>query len=329
MLAPVVKHARDVANPLGPLAQAQDQIVVLAAGKLDAQPTQFLDQRTPVHPKVAGVHSREERVGRPVGFEVRLAVESRLVDLVLIGVEHVDVGIAVDRQRDFKERVGRKRIVVIEKTHELACRQSQCRVARRGDVAVLGAIDHLDARVQCGVLLEYFADVPLFGGVVGDAQLPIGIGLREHRLDRLAQKPFGSLVRRHDHADHHAPRQRLGHLAHPHRVRRTNLIHRQPFLVVARKRRTRTLSEHRFQQHQAIPLGFDNPIDDLVAVGLQLRASQGAWICDDQRGFHATKAHGGSQAANRSAKQCEAAVLNDCIGRPQLLETLPRPRELP
>ena len=137
-------------------------------------------------PQVTGVHAREERVGRPVGFEVRLAVQARLVDLVLVGIEHVDVGKAIDRKRDLEERIGREDIVVIEKADELTGCYFERGVRRTCDVTVLATKTTLMRSSSARYSSSTLRTCGCFRSVVGDAQFPVRIGLRTHRLDRFA-----------------------------------------------------------------------------------------------------------------------------------------------
>ena len=90
---------------------------------------------------------------------------------------------------------------MVQQGHKLAAGQLQGRVGRAGDVPVLLPETDLDAPVPGRVLREHLAHSGLGGGVVGDAQLEVGIELAEHRLDGLAQVDFVSVVDGHDDRD--------------------------------------------------------------------------------------------------------------------------------
>ncbi len=182
--------------------------------ELRPQPADRFHERAPVDAEVAGVHAREKRIGVPVRLEERVGPLAVVVDLVFVGVEHVDVGHTIGGERALEERVRRQEIVVIEEAHELALRERQRRIARARDVAVLTSERELDAPLEAGVLLEDPADAGIARCVVGDAQFPIGIHLRAHRIEGRAQVAFRRIVGRHDHAEERPPRHDRHDLAH-------------------------------------------------------------------------------------------------------------------
>ena len=95
------------------------QIVVLAAVELGTQASDAFDEVAPVGREMARVHARQERIGRPIGLEVRVRQAAAVVDLVFVGVDHVGVGMPFDEARDLEEGVRGEEIVVIEKRDEL------------------------------------------------------------------------------------------------------------------------------------------------------------------------------------------------------------------
>ena len=205
MAAPVVEHVRQVDDARAALGHPQGQIVVLAAVVLRAQAADRLDQGAAHHEEVPEVHPRGERVRAPLGLEVGIEQPARVVDLVLVAVEHVAVA-GRGAQRDHRQGVGREQVVVVEEGHELAARQRERGVAGRRDAARPRAAHHPHAWVA-RVLLQQRRDVGGARAVVGDAQLPVRVDLRQHRVERGPQVRRAGIVDRHDHAD---PRQARG-----------------------------------------------------------------------------------------------------------------------
>ena len=118
----------------------------------------------------------------------------------LVGIEHVrrvlDDGLGHPEQGLVLEHV-----VVVEEDRELARRHLERPVGGVGDAAVLAPEVQLDARVLRRVLLQHPLHVGLGGAVVRDAQLPLGIELRAHGFEHLAQHRLGRIERGHEHRD--------------------------------------------------------------------------------------------------------------------------------
>ncbi len=142
-------------NPLRRFGETQNQVVVLTALETFAETADRVEDRAPVHAQMRGVHSRQERVGRPVRLEERLRPPSLIIDLVLVGVDHVGVRVLVEQQRVLEERVRCEHVVVIQQRYELAGRRSKCAVRRRGDVSVGLAKHQPHPVVALGVLFEH------------------------------------------------------------------------------------------------------------------------------------------------------------------------------
>jgi hypothetical protein len=77
------------------------------------------------------VHPREKRVGTPVGLEVRIdELSGRVVELILVGVDEIGIGMDVEQQRRFEERIRSQEVVVIEQTDEIPIRDVECGIGR-------------------------------------------------------------------------------------------------------------------------------------------------------------------------------------------------------
>jgi hypothetical protein len=179
--APVIEHPRHVDDATGALGDPQDEVPVLGAFELGVEAADFVDQRSPHRAQMAGVHLRPHPLRRPVGLEERTLMVARLVDLVFVGVDVVDVGRTVDRRCDQLERFRVEGIVVVEQRDELAGRHRQGVVGSRDDAAVRLARGDPYAWVPRRRRGEHLTDVRARRGVVDEAKLPVAEGLA---LDR-------------------------------------------------------------------------------------------------------------------------------------------------
>ncbi len=66
----------------------------------------------------------QEVVRRPVRLEVRIAARAGEVELVLVGVDHVGVGVRIEMRDDLCQRIGRQLVVMVEQGDEFAAAPS-------------------------------------------------------------------------------------------------------------------------------------------------------------------------------------------------------------
>jgi hypothetical protein len=145
----------------GALGRLQHQIPVLGALELLVEAADLLDEGAAEDAEVAGVHLRAHPLRRPVGLEEGRGVPPGEVDLVLVGVDVVGLGIAVDRRGDVGESVGVQRVVVVEQGDELAARHRQRLVGGGDDAAVALAVLDPDAGILALGSVEDLAYVRL------------------------------------------------------------------------------------------------------------------------------------------------------------------------
>ena len=144
--APVVEDPGDVRDPIGALDQPQDHVDVLGAVELGAKAADLCDQRPPVDAEMTRVAVGAQRVRRPVGLEVHpdlTAVE----DDVLVGVDHVEVGLGGDLVGDVLEGVGGEGVVVVQQGDVVAGGELERGVGGGGDAAGVFASFEVDAGV--------------------------------------------------------------------------------------------------------------------------------------------------------------------------------------
>ena len=108
--------------------------MVLRAVEPGAEAADLLDQRPPQHRQVGAVVLRAQSLRRPVRLVERVVDRAVGGDLVLVGVDVVDVRVGVERGGDERQGVGLDAVVVVDEHDELAGRHRQG-VVRRGDDA--------------------------------------------------------------------------------------------------------------------------------------------------------------------------------------------------
>ena len=182
----MIEDARHVLDAARLLGDAKHQLEVLHAVERGVEPAGALDDRSTHQEEMADVHDPAEELGRPIRLEERLAVPSAQVDLVLVCVDHIGVGPAVQQVDAREQGVGVELVVMVEERDELPGGRLERPVRRSGDALVRLAEGDLDP----GVAVE--RPKVLEGGaarrsVVGQAELPVGVPLGPHRVDAAAQ----------------------------------------------------------------------------------------------------------------------------------------------
>ena len=151
-----------------------------------------------------------------------------LVDLVLVAVDQIRLGMGDQLLGNQIQRVRGDLVVAVHEDDEIPLGALERAVRRLGDMPVRGPCDDLDAPVTLGVLGEHSRHVGLGRCVVGDAELPVGVELRAHRVDGAAEPAFRRVVDRHDDRE----QRRRSQLADPARdgrairlMQRVELLH--------------------------------------------------------------------------------------------------------
>ena len=223
---------RDVFRVLG---EAEHQVVILRAGMLVRKPADLVEKLRLEDEEMADIHLRIEQVAVIVRLEEGEMVLAVRVDLVLVAVKDVR------RLRLYHlvvrgERVRREQVVVVEQGEVVAGRELAAFVGVAGDAFVFLEPAELDARVLAGVFLRDGGDVSvLFVARVGEAELEVRVGLREHGIDHLAQELFVGVVKRDEDAELHVAVDVLGR----------GRVNAQPLIVAALLRATENALEKR------------------------------------------------------------------------------------
>lgn len=182
--APMVEYFWEVNDLTSMLTQAEKEVPILGAIQLWVKAADVAEEGEAGYGEVGEVIGGEEQLGRPIGLEqgaAALAIDGG--EQVMIGVEQVAIGCGGDGAGDFPKGVGSQRVVLIEEGDELALGNFQGSVRIAGDALVALQPDHGEAGVQGGVLLEELVHTRAVGGTVGEAGLPVGVGLGEEGIE--------------------------------------------------------------------------------------------------------------------------------------------------
>ncbi len=180
---------------------AQDEVVVLAAVEFAAEAPGLFEERATVSQEMRDVVAGQQQVRRPVGLEERADAAAVPRFLVFVRVNDVEIGLLVEELHYLQEGIWLKLVIVVQHRDEFACRSRERRVAGAGDAAVFSESDDLNPVIEPRVFGQHTADVRLRRGVVGEAELPVRIDLRQHGVDRLAQPALPGVVDRSNDAD--------------------------------------------------------------------------------------------------------------------------------
>ena len=101
---------------------AQGKVVILAAFEIEAKSAELAHQRRSVNAEMADEILAVKELRIPIRLEISPVTTPLIIELVLIGVEDVGVGMAVDRVRYDGECVRRQKVIVVEQDEEIAGR---------------------------------------------------------------------------------------------------------------------------------------------------------------------------------------------------------------
>ena len=156
---PVVEDLGEMGDAAAALRQSEHQLEVLDPVEGGVEAASLAHQRGACHEQMADVHRAECVHRRPVRLVKGGEPTPAAVELVLVGVEEVGRRVRLDRGGDHLQRVGRKRVVVVEECDVLATGHRHSAVRRRRDPGVaLGEVDP-DPIVLGSCLLEHLRGV--------------------------------------------------------------------------------------------------------------------------------------------------------------------------
>ena len=121
----MIKHSREVSDPVRFFRNAQEQIVILRpiklAAKFDAR------QIAPHDHEMSQVIVRSKKFRRPIRFQ-EWRRQFPIDDFVFVGINHIRFAIVLQKFNRPKQRVRLQQIVVIEQRDPVTARPRQPRV---------------------------------------------------------------------------------------------------------------------------------------------------------------------------------------------------------
>ena len=107
--------------------------------------------------------------------------------MVLVGIEYVCTGPAIQRFDHVKQRILRQFVIVIQKRHEFSGGHRQGGVGGARNPAILRQMDHLDAAIGSRMAIQNGIHFRGLRAIVGHTKLPVRIALVPHRADGFFQ----------------------------------------------------------------------------------------------------------------------------------------------
>src|SRR6266403_88581 len=105
------------------LADPQREVVVLAPVELRPQPSHLSHQRGSINPEMGNHVLSEEQIRVPIALEMRIVTPAASADLVLVAVDHIEVGVTRDFASDHVERMRRQNVIMVKKGDVLTGRE--------------------------------------------------------------------------------------------------------------------------------------------------------------------------------------------------------------
>ena len=136
------------------LRASKHEIVILAPLEPGAKPACLLDQGSSVDSQVREVVLTKQQLRIPPALEMRMMAPPLLVELVSVAVDEIGVRMLVDLGRDQVQRMLGDLVVMIEQSDELTGGHVERAVRGRGDVPVPLAMNHSNASIESGVLIQ-------------------------------------------------------------------------------------------------------------------------------------------------------------------------------
>ena len=124
-----------------------------------------------------------------------------LPHLVLVGIEHLTAGMGPDRPGRLIQRVRSQKVIMVQQTYKIAPGHPEALIGILRNTLVLSQVTDTDARILLRVLFQDPPDRQILRTGIGDAQLPLRVGLGGDRIHHLPQKSFRRAVHRHDDAE--------------------------------------------------------------------------------------------------------------------------------
>ena len=211
---------------------AEEQIPVLRPIRIGSESPHLTDEGRAEHRQVGQIVRGQHCLGRPRRFEdgMRRNLAIGRQDVV-VRIDHIGLRLVVQRLRYGKKSMGLEHVVVVEQSHELTLRHLERDVGVPRNAEIARQAPDPQARITAGIVLQQIGHGRRGGAAVHQAQLPVRIALREHRIEHGAQGVDRGVVGRSDDADQWAMGKARHRLALTFEVLRGGGMARSPSLI--------------------------------------------------------------------------------------------------
>ena len=202
--AQVIEHAGDVVHHARPLDRVENHVVVLRAVEHRRAVRDVLHDRPANGHEVDGVVLAQQVFRRVVRFEEGVHVVTALVidrDQVLVAVQDVDERVALEGGGKLEQRVRLEEVVMVEEAQKVAARRLDAAVRILGDAVVAVEDDVDDLFVVACQLLDFTAQLVVFGRRVDQHELVALVRLRLDGANHRAQVVERRFEEGHDDAE--------------------------------------------------------------------------------------------------------------------------------
>src|SRR5271154_3866292 len=137
--APMIEDMRDVPNAprLYPLDNPQREVIILAPVEFRPQPSHLSHQRSPINPEMGNHVLSQEQIRVPIALEMRIVAPAPSADLVLVAVDHIELGVAGDFASDHVERMRWQNVVMVQEGYIFTGRDIDGAVGRLRNPSIL------------------------------------------------------------------------------------------------------------------------------------------------------------------------------------------------
>ena len=198
MYAPMIENTRYVGD--APRSQsfddAQAEVKVLRSLKTCPE--------APRRPEfLCGVNGKmpcKTGPGIKIRTKDRCAANPTAVQLVFVRVHQPQIRPLPYKRRHLAQGVARQQIIMVKKAGPGGINQLQCGIGGTGNVPVFFPQHEAQPFVISGVATQNFRNFTFCGGIISNAEMPMRIFLRQHRVQSCAQMVWFGIIDGHDHS---------------------------------------------------------------------------------------------------------------------------------
>ena len=160
------------------LRTAENKIIILRTVVLRTETTGFFCNFPAYNKEMTNIIVGSQKMQIETRFEMRLEIFGKISPyLVLIGIKNINGRILFQTDRNLKECIRRKQIIMVHKSDKLSCRCSKrcVRILCNTDIFRNQNIFH--ARILFGILFQHTRHCLVLRAGISDHQLPVRIAL--------------------------------------------------------------------------------------------------------------------------------------------------------